>query len=138
MDRELKKLFQISSFFLKSISTGLDAVARSIDALIQSTGERASTSASRDESGPAEGAQPDAAPARTETETDTAAAVASGGSPTKTDIILSVIAASEEGADVETIFQRTGYDKNTIRSAASRLRKQGKVKSKKQGVYMAV
>lgn len=135
MDRELKKLFQISSFFLKSISSGLDAVAKSIDALVQSSGDRESASASRNESGPAETVRPDAA--STPPETDTAAAVASGGSPTKTDIIHSVIVASEGGADVETIFQRTGYDKNTIRSAASRLRKQGKIKSKKQGVYVA-
>ncbi len=124
MDGEIKKLFHISSFLLKSVASGLEAVAQNIEAMAQSS--------------PGSAATTDAEPAPRNEETEAApASPSSSGGATKTDIILGVIARADDGMDITSIAQETGFDRNTIRSAASRLRKQGKLTSPKKGVYRA-
>mgnify|MGYP005843112247 CR=1 FL=1 len=136
MDSEIKKVFQISGYLLRSFANGLDGIARQIESLAQPPAHREPEDETRSgteppEKSPATEARPAPEPERQQTPRSKTER------STKTEIIMGVIASAEGGVDVDTIVQKTGFDRNTIRSAASRLRKQGKVKSKKQGVYMA-
>ena len=119
MESEIKKIFQISGYLLRTFANGLGAIARHIESLA----ERPS------------GQEPQPETDAGSEKHKTARAKTQG--PTKTDIIMGVIAGAEDGADVDAIARKTGFDKGTIRSAASRLRKQGKIANKKQGVYTA-
>ena len=136
MDSEIKKAFQISGYLLRSFANGLEGIARQIESLSQPRADQEPEAETHSETEPprkshSTEAQPAPEPERQQT------ARPKTGRSTKTEIIMDVIAGAEEGVDVDAIVQKTGFDRNTIRSAASRLRKQGKVKSKKQGVYMS-
>jgi predicted transcriptional regulator len=126
MDSEIKKVFQISGYLLRSFANGLESIARQIESLTQPPADQEPEAKTRSGTEPPE----------TSHSTDARSAPETGRS-TKTEIIMDVIAGAEEGVDVDAIVRKTGFDRNTIRSAASRLRKQGKVKSKKKGVYMS-
>lgn len=134
MESEIRKVFQISGYLLRSFANGLDGIARHIESLSTppsdpSEQEPASETQSGVEPEPADRTAD--APSETPTEKPDAQGAK------KIDIILGVIAGAEDGVGVDAIARKTGFDKGTIRSAASRLRKQGKVKSKERGVYMA-
>jgi hypothetical protein len=127
MDSEIKRIFQISGYLIRSFSNGLEAIAKHIEAMTKPTQRENTTLQITRSSGgqsPPKPKKPTTAKSKTK-------------GPTKTDIIMGVINSAEDGIDVETIAQETGFDKNTIRSTASRLKRQGKIKSKKQGVYTA-
>ncbi len=136
MDSEIKKAFQISGYLLRSFANGLDGVARQIESLTQPPADQEPEAETHSGTEPPQTSHStDARPAPEPERQQTARPKTER--PTKTEIIMDVIAGAEEGVDVDAIVQKTGFDRNTIRTAASRLRKQGKVKSKKQGVYMS-
>lgn len=54
---------------------------------------------------------------------------------TATDTVLAIIEKSDKGVDVVTMKKRTGFQDNSVRAILSRLKKQGKIKSVKKGVY---
>ncbi len=134
MDSEIKRIFQISGYLIRSFSNGLEAIAKHIEAMTRPPFGQTQGSEPPHENRPLQitrfsGGQSPPKPKKPTT------AKSKPQSPTKTDIIMGVINAAEDGIDVETIAQETGFDKNTIRSTASRLKRQGKIKSTKQGVY---
>ena len=56
---------------------------------------------------------------------------------TDTEAVLNVIRKSEAGATTAEIRESTGFSDQKIWSIVTRAKKQGKIKSKKRGVYMA-
>ena len=56
---------------------------------------------------------------------------------TDTDAVLDVIKKSKGGATTAQIRATTGFSDQKIWSIINRAKKQGKIKSKKRGVYMA-
>lgn len=54
------------------------------------------------------------------------------------DTVLSIITRSRKGVDTSTLRNKTGFDAKKIWNIISRLKKQGKVKSEKKGVYVKV
>jgi len=56
---------------------------------------------------------------------------------TDTDAVLNVIRKSEAGATTAQIRESTGFSDQKIWSIVTRAKKQGKIKGKKRGVYVA-
>jgi predicted Rossmann fold nucleotide-binding protein DprA/Smf involved in DNA uptake len=59
--------------------------------------------------------------------------------PTKTparDTVLAIVKSSREGLDMATLISKTGLKYNNIRTILYRLRKQGKIKSERKGLYV--
>ena len=56
---------------------------------------------------------------------------------TATDTVLGLINRSNS-VDAATIVEKTGYDRKKVANIVSRLKKQGKIKSIKRGVYVKV
>jgi predicted Rossmann fold nucleotide-binding protein DprA/Smf involved in DNA uptake len=59
--------------------------------------------------------------------------------PTKTparDTILAIVKRSKEGLDMATLISKTGLKYNNIRTILYRLRKLGKIKSERKGLYV--
>lgn len=54
------------------------------------------------------------------------------------DAVLSTVRRSRKGVDTSTLRNKTGFDAKKIWNIISRLKKQGKVKSEKKGVYVKV
>ncbi len=137
MESEIKKIFQISGYLIRSFANGLDGMAKHIESLTRPPSEPPSASDPHTVNRSAGKSLPSAIPSPSRSGAPTTVQPKTGN-PTKTDIIMEVIAGAEDGVDVDTIARKTGFDRSTIRSAAFRLRKQGAVKSQKQGVYKAV
>jgi hypothetical protein len=55
---------------------------------------------------------------------------------TATDVVLNVIGRSKKGVSTAQIKAKTGFSERKIWDIVNRLKKQGKIKSEKKGVYM--
>ena len=136
MDSEIKRIFQISGYLIRSFSNGLEAIAKHIEGMtrppfVQTPAPQTHHENKSPETTRSSGRQ---SPPKPEKATTTNSKTPG---TTKTDTIMGVINSAEDSIDVDTIAQETGFDKNTIRSTASRLKKQGKIRSTKQGIYIA-
>ena len=56
---------------------------------------------------------------------------------TASDVVLNVISDMPEGARLADIKSRTDFDEKKLRNIIYRLGKQGKIKRKKRGIYVA-
>jgi hypothetical protein len=52
------------------------------------------------------------------------------------DTVLGIVKRSREGLDMATLISKTGLKYNNIRTILYRLRKQGKIKSERKGLYV--
>ncbi len=52
------------------------------------------------------------------------------------DAVLAIVKRSREGLDMATLISKTGLKYNNIRTILYRLRKQGKIKSERKGLYV--
>jgi DNA replicative helicase MCM subunit Mcm2 (Cdc46/Mcm family) len=57
---------------------------------------------------------------------------------TATDTVLGIIKRSRTAVDIATLKKKTGFKDNRIRAILSNLKKKGKIKSERQGVYEKV
>ena len=57
---------------------------------------------------------------------------------TAADTVLGVIKRSKKGVDTAALMKKTGYDRKKVANIVFKLRKQGKIKSEKKGVYVKV
>ncbi len=54
---------------------------------------------------------------------------------TATDTVLGIIKRSKKAVDTATLKEKTGFKDNKIWAILGRLKKQGKIKSERKGVY---
>ncbi len=59
-----------------------------------------------------------------------------GKSLSDTDTIYRFIAQSKDGIDIEALQEQSGFEKRKIYNIVYRLKKQGKIRSRTQGVYV--
>jgi len=137
MDSEVKRIFQISGYLIRSFSNGLEAIAKHIEAITRPPFEQTLDSETHHENRTPQTTRSYSRQSPPKPGKPTTTKSKAQGT-TKTDIIMDVINSAEGGINVEAIARETGFDKNTIRSTASRLKRQGKIKSTKQGVYARV
>lgn len=57
---------------------------------------------------------------------------------TATDTVLSIIKRSKKGLNTATLEKKTNFDAIKIRNIIFRLKRQGKIKSKTRGIYVAI
>lgn len=55
-----------------------------------------------------------------------------------TEEVFEVVKSAAEGATINEIQDRTGFDEKKVRNAIFRLNKLGRIKRKKRGLYVAV
>ncbi len=55
--------------------------------------------------------------------------------PTASETVLKVINRSKKGVNTAALIEKTGFNTKKIRNVVFRLKKQGKIKSPKKGVY---
>jgi len=55
--------------------------------------------------------------------------------PTAIDTILTIVNKSKKGVDVDTLAQKTGFEKKKISNILYKLKKAGKIQSVSRGVY---
>ena len=53
-----------------------------------------------------------------------------------TDAVLAIVNRSKKGVDSANIMKKTGFDKRKVANIVFRLRKKGKIKNVKEGVYI--
>jgi putative endonuclease len=58
------------------------------------------------------------------------------GTATAVNTVLSIINGSKKGVSTETLMKKTGYNQKKIANLIYKLKKQGKIKSAKKGVYV--
>ncbi len=56
---------------------------------------------------------------------------------TASDTVLAIISRSKKGVDSATVMKKTGFDKKKIANIFARMKKQGKIKNPKKGVYVS-
>ena len=129
---EIQGLLKIVSDGLKMLAQGLEILSQKVEEVAESQ-NLVQPKAKR--SAPAE---PKKKPARKTAakapEKGKKAATASTGAET----VFNIISSSEEGADMSTLMNKTGYDRKKVTNLTYRLRKQGKIKSVEKGVYEKV
>ena len=121
---------------LKSVAEGLKAMAEGIHAIAKKVDELAKdqTSEKRPKSKPTAKRQP-----RKSSKKAAAKAKTPGQRPLPAaEKVLKVIQGSTDGVDAATISAETGLDKKQVSNVVFRLKKAGKVKSVKRGVYTAI
>ena len=53
-----------------------------------------------------------------------------------TNAVLAIVNRSKKGVDTANIMKKTGFDKKKVANIVFRLRKKGKIKNVKEGVYV--
>ncbi|MFC1856615.1 hypothetical protein ACFL9U_01145 [Thermodesulfobacteriota bacterium] len=52
------------------------------------------------------------------------------------DTVFAIIGKSKRGVDTATVMKKTGYDRKKVHNIIFKLKKQGKIKAVKKGVYV--
>jgi predicted Rossmann fold nucleotide-binding protein DprA/Smf involved in DNA uptake len=135
MVKEGQRLLKLVSDGLKFLAQGVEAIAEKMDdcAKTKSTGK----------------AEPDKQPVpeKTDKTVDLKPKTAQSATPkvdrkkavkpaTATGTVLDIISRSPEGVSTATIRAQTGYEQKKVSGIVYKLRKQGKIKAVKKGVYV--
>jgi predicted Rossmann fold nucleotide-binding protein DprA/Smf involved in DNA uptake len=142
--KEFEMILKTFSACLKSMSQGFEAMAKMVDTFLISEGEKKPEEKTAAEPGPeAVPVSAPEAPVKPVMEKAKTIAAKKGAPPkekpvTATDAIVKIISRSKEGVDTSTLVKETGFDAKKIHNLVYKLKKQGKIKSEKKGVYEKV
>ena len=126
--KDVQRLLSIMSDGLKTLAQGVEALAKKVDNIAKT--------------------HADVKPAKKKPATDAAKSSASKESAPKpaskkkvkpmtaVETVFNVISKSKNGVNTATIMEETGYNRKQIANHILKLKRQGKVKSVKRGVYM--
>lgn len=121
----------------KSVAEGLKAFAKGIDNIA----DRLDTLAEQPDGAAAPEKEKTERPARETKKSKTTRSRKKTTRKSKkksaTDVVHNLIIESQEGVNIETLSQQSGYDPKKIYNIVYRLKKQGKIKSGKKGIYIA-
>jgi hypothetical protein len=115
---------------MKQLKTDMNAVTKELKRLAQKT-EKIIKQFERLEKAQA-AKEPKAKKVKKVTEIDVVLARIMRDKICATDIILAHIIGSRDGIDIKTLERKTGFKYNTINQIVFRLKKQGKIKSKRK------
>ncbi len=113
---------------LQSAAKALNTLAKKIDAISKKLGGDKKTAPAK--TSPAKATRK---PATSKTVKKSAPKKAA--SVAAPDAILNVINRHEKGVSMATLKEKTGFNTKKVQNAVFRLRKRGKIKSPKKGVY---
>ena len=121
---------------LKTVAEGLKTMAQGVEALAE---KLESIAISRLDEKTKRAAKPTRkAPVKPEKRVKKAPAkkVAAKKPTTAVDSVLKIINRSKKGVDTATLMKKTGFDQKKIHNIVYKLKKQGKIKAEKKGVYV--
>ena len=115
---------------MKQLKTDMNAVTKELKRLAQKTDKIIKQFEKLEKAQAAK--EPNAKKVRKVTEIDPILARIMRDKICATDIILAHIIGSGDGIDIKTLERKTGFKYNTINQIVFRLKKQGKIKSKRK------
>ena len=123
---ELDTLIKTVAEGLKSMAQGVEKLAEKVEGIGKSLSKEKAKAKRK-------------APAKPEKKAAVKAVKPAAKKPlTAADTVLGVIKRSKKGVDTATLMKKTGYDRKKVANIVFKLRKQGKIKSEKKGVYLKV
>ena len=124
---------------MKKIKRELDAVARNLKTLTkkaESIVEMLGKMAASESPERKKAKVPAKSPGKPEMKPKKAPAV-KGRKATASDAVLGVITRSKKGIDTAGLKEKTGFNDTKVRNVVFRLKKQGKIKTEKKGLYVS-
>jgi hypothetical protein len=133
--KEVKRLLKIVSEGLKTLAQGVEAMAEKVDdgtntksaATPQNTKQSVSLKSFQGETKAAKEAKKP---------TPKAAKQKAAKPATAMDTVLNIIGSSETGINAAAIKKKSGYEQKKVSNIIYKLKKQGKIKAVKKGVYV--
>ena len=123
---ELDTLIKTVAEGLKSMAQGVEKLAEKVEGIGKSLSKEKAKAKRK-------------APAKPERKAAVKAVKSAAKKPlTAADTVLGVIKRSKKGVDTAALMKKTGYDRKKVANIVFKLRKQGKIKSEKKGVYVKV
>ena len=124
--KDLEKFLKVLSEGMKTLAKGVETIADKVDALAKAQ------TVSKQPTKPAakSAAETTPKPPRSNRKPST------GKPTTATESVYQLINRSKMGVDTTTIKKKTGFDDKKIHNIIYKLKKQGKIKSEKKGVYV--
>ena len=123
---ELDTLIKTVAEGLKSMAQGVEKLAEKVEGIGKSLSKEKAKAKRK-------------APAKPERKAAVKAVKSAAKKPlTAADTVLGVIKRSKKGVDTAALMKKTGYDRKKVANIVFKLRKQGKIKSEKKGVYLKV
>ncbi|MBW2634498.1 MAG: hypothetical protein JRE14_10340 [Deltaproteobacteria bacterium] len=125
---ELEKLIKTVADGLKLMAQGVEKLAEKVDDIGKSMSEEDAKPKRKAPAKPKKAAAKvtKKAPAKKEKQV------------TAADTVLGVIKRHKNGVDTAVIMEKTRYERKKVSNIVFKLKKQGKVKSEKKGVYLKV
>ena len=125
--------------FLKSIADGLRSFASVVDTIAEKTEVYREAQKEPEEEKetapePKKRAEPEVKPPR---KPRRKRVTKPGRSATAAEAVYDVIKANKNGIDTADLMVQTGYDEKKVRNIIYKLKKQGRIKTAKRGVYVA-
>jgi len=132
MKRPLEEIaIKEAKVFLKTVSEGLKALAKGVETLAK----QVETLAESQAGGTAAPKTAAKKPGKTAVKRK-AASLKTEKPATALETVFGLISRSEQGISTAALSEKTGYDKKKIHNAIYRLKKQGKIKAIRKGVYV--
>ena len=118
--------------FLKTVAEGMKTMAVSIESLAEKLHTLAKAGYGEKLK------RKRKSPARPRKKTAKKVAAKKGKTITAADTVFRVIKRSRKGIDTTTLMEKTGFNQKKIANLVYKLKKQGKIKSVRKGVYIKV
>ena len=123
---ELDTLIKTVAEGLKSMAQGVEKLAEKVEGIGKSLSKEKAKAKRK-------------APAKPEKKAAVKAVEPAAKKPlTAADTVLGVIKRSKKGVATATLMKKTGYDRKKVANIVFKLKKQGKIKSEKKGIYLKV
>ena len=128
---------------LQSVGKQLNALSKKIEKLIADVGKNEKPRAAKMKPAKKAVSKPPKKPAAkiekkavAKKATGKSAAVKKESKMTAPEIIMGVVESSEQGVDIGTIKEKTGFQGQKLYSTLSKMKKQGKITNPSKGVYV--
>lgn len=123
--------------FLKTVADGMKNMAQGVEALAEKLEKMATTQ--KDVKAKEKSSAEDKPLKKAVAPKPAKKAVSKKDKPmTAADTLLGIVKRSRKGIDTATLIEKTGYNQKKVANLIFKLKKQGKIKSVKKGVYVKV
>ena len=133
--KEVKKLLNMVSEGLKTLAQGLEAMAEKVDDGAKT--KSAAAGKSKEQPVSLKSVQSESKAAKeTKKSTPKSAKVKAAKPASAMDTVLKIIVTSNTGINTASIREKSGYEQKKVSNIVYKLKKQGKIKAVKKGVYV--
>ena len=123
---------------MKTMAQGVETLANKLEKLAKAQSAEKAKKKKTTRSAPKAPAKPKASKKKAARKSVKKAVPQKGKSMTAADTLLGIVNRSRKGVDTTTLMEKTGYDQKKVANLVYKLKKQGKIKSERKGVYVKV